>query len=140
MRVIEQRGMLESQRTTVEVVATMHGAAKQAQENLKAVNIDKLDKVLDEINEANDQMRQINETLGQPMGMDVDEDELLGELEELEATEMDKELLTPAPVPVTKVGEGAAALPSVPAAKARPAAAKTQEELELEQLQAEMAL
>ena len=72
--------------------------------------------------------------------MDVDEDELLGELEELEATEMDKELLTPAPVPVTKVGEGAAALPSVPAAKARPAAAKTQEERELEQLQAEMAL
>jgi hypothetical protein len=34
---------------------------------------------------------------------DVDEDELAAELEELEASELDKELLEPAPVPVTKV-------------------------------------
>ena len=94
--------------------------------------------ILDDINETNDQMRQLNEVFANPLGAgtDLDEDDLLNELQELEASELEKELLEPAPVPTTKV----------PAAK-RPtaiAAAKTKvksdEELELEALQAEMAL
>uniref|UniRef100_A0A7S0RIY0 Uncharacterized protein n=1 Tax=Chlamydomonas leiostraca TaxID=1034604 RepID=A0A7S0RIY0_9CHLO len=142
MRVIEQRTMLEGQRTTVEVVSTMHTAAMTAKDNMKAMKIENVDKVLDEINETTDQMRQIQEVFAAPTGLaaDLDEDELLGELEELEATEMDKELLAPAPVPTTKVPGAAVAdrpLPSVPQKKV---AAKTQEELELEALQAEMAL
>lgn len=139
MRVIEQRTMLEGQRTTVEVVSTMHQAAMTAKDNMKAMKIENVDKVLDEINETTDQMRQIQEVFANPTGLaaDLDEDELLGELEELEETELDKELLAPAAVPTTKVP--ADKLPSVPQKqKAQPA--KTQEELELEALQAEMAL
>lgn len=140
MRVIEQRTMLEGQRTTVEVVATMHQAAMTAKDNMKEMKIEKVDQVLDEITETTDQMRQLQEVFANPTGLaaDLDEDELLGELEELEATEMDKELLAPAPVPVTKVpGAAERPLPSVPQKKVP---AKTQEELELEALQAEMAL
>lgn len=77
-----------------------------AKDNMKATNVENVDKVLDEINETTDQMKQIQEAFAQPTGLagDMDEDELLGELEELEATELDKELLQPAPVPVSKVG------------------------------------
>ena len=61
MRVIEQRTMIEGQRTTVDVLSTMHQAAKTAQDNMKTMKIENVDKVLDEINETTDQMRQINE-------------------------------------------------------------------------------
>ncbi|GLC47312.1 hypothetical protein PLESTB_001218000 [Pleodorina starrii] len=144
MRVNEQRMMLEGQRTTTEVVSTMHTAAKAAKENMRAMNVENVDKVVDEINETTDQMRQLNEVFANPLGLgtDLDEDELMGELEELEASELDKELLEPAPVPVGKVPAAAAAagqkMPSVP--QKQKTAAKTQEELELEALQAEMAL
>lgn len=138
MRVLEQRNMLEGQRATVEVVSTMHQAALTAKQNMKAMNIDKVDEVLDDINETNEQMQQINEVFAMPTGIGagLDEDELLGELEELEATQLDEELLEPAPVPATKVP--GAALPSAPANKVQ--SNKTPEELELEALQAEMAM
>mmetsp|Transcript_11226 Transcript_11226/g.20328 ORF Transcript_11226/g.20328 Transcript_11226/m.20328 type:complete len:234 (-) Transcript_11226:457-1158(-) len=141
MRVAEQRMMLEGQRTTVEVVSNMHAAALTAKDNMKVMKIESVDRVIDEINETNDQMRQLNEVFANPLGAgnDLDEDELLGELEELEAEEIDRELLEPAVVPISKTP----ALPSVPAkmpAKTTAAPAKTDEELELEKLQAEMAL
>lgn len=144
MRVNEQRMMLEGQRTTVDVVSSMHTAALAAKDNMKAMKIENVDKVVDEINETTDQMRQLNEVFAAPLGLgnDIDDDELMGELEELEASELDKELLEPAPVPTTKVPAAAASasdkMPSVPQ-KQKPAA-KTAEELELEALQAEMQL
>lgn len=143
MRVNEQRMMLEGQRNTVEVVSTMHAAALTAKDNMKAMKIENVDKVLDEINETTDQMRQLNEVFANPLGLgtDLDDDELMGELEELEASELDKELLEPAPVPTAKVPGATATekLPSVPQ-KQKQQPAKTKEEEELEQLQAEMGL
>jgi hypothetical protein len=144
MRVIEQRGMLEGQRTTVEVVSSLHAGTTAMKENMKAMKIENVDKVLDDINDTADKMRQIQDVFANPIGAaaELDEDDLLGELEELEQTQLDEELLQPAPVPTTKVPGAAEKLPSVPqgqkAQKAQPA--KTQEELELEALQAEMAL
>lgn len=135
MRVIEQRSMLEGQRTAVEVVSTMHSAAMTAKKNMQEMKIDDVDKVLDEINETTDQMKQIQDAFANPTGFaaDLDDDELLGELEEMEATELDKELLEPAPVPTTKV-PGHERLPSVPT-KQKQQPAKTKEEEELEALQ-----
>ena len=69
-------------------------------------------------------------------------------MQELEAEDLDSQLLDPAPVPATRVparAQPAAAgerYPAVPAQSARPAARpkqKTPEELELEALEAEMA-
>jgi hypothetical protein len=143
MRVSEQRLMLENQRANTDVLAAMQQAAAAANANMKESKIENVDKILDEIQESNDQLRQVQEALAAPLGVaaDLDEDELLGELEDLEAEELDKQLMEPAQVPATKLPQAAAALPSVPATKV-PAAqkAKTPEELELEALQAEMAL
>lgn len=138
MRVSEQRMMLEGQRTTTEVVSSMHTAALAAKENMRDMKVENVDKVVDEINETTEQMRQLNELFAAPLGLgaNLDEEELLNELEELEASELDKELLQPAPVPVTTPAQK---LPSVPQTQ-KQTAAKTQEELELEALQAEMAL
>ena len=66
----------------VEAVSTMHVASKVAQSNLKTMNIDRVDQVMDEINETNEQMQAINQALGQPTGLGagIDEDELLNEV------------------------------------------------------------
>lgn len=47
------------------------------------MKIDQVDQVLDDINEANDQMKQIQDALAMPTGLgaEMDEDDLLQELE-----------------------------------------------------------
>ena len=142
LRVSEQQMMLENQRTVVETVDAMRTAATASKRVMTEMKIDDVDKVLDSINEQTEDMRQIQDALGNPIGaaMDLDEDELLGELEELEASELDEQLLEPAAVSAgpARIPQAAAALPAAPAR--RPAApAKTPEELELEELQAELA-
>jgi len=145
MRIMEQKSMLEGQATTVDVLKVMKNAAKIQTDQIKQMNVGEVDKVMDDINEANQQMSQIHDAMGQPMGtgFDIDEDELLGELEEMAAADMDKELLAPAQVPTTKVPAAAAAashqaMPTAPVNKPKPVVAKTQDELDLEELQAEM--
>jgi len=137
LRVNEQKIMLENQRTTIETVSALKTSADTSKATMKEMKIEKVDQIFDDINEQNDQMREIQEALGQSVGpaADMDEDELLAELEEMEAEQLDSELMEPA-VPTKKVDAG---LPSVPTGKVQ-APAKTPEELELEQLQAEMAL
>lgn len=148
LRVNEQQMMLENQRTTVETVSALRNAAQASKQTMSEMKINDVDSVLDEINEQTDQMQQIQDAMAQPIGAaaDLDEDELLGELEELESQQLDSELLAPAPaptakVPAAKVAATAAreeALPAVP--KAKPAkAAMTAEEAELAALEAEMA-
>lgn len=148
LRINEQQMMLENQRTTVETVLALKTGADASKSTMKEMKIDDVDRVLEDINEQNDQMRQIQDAMGAPIGAaaELDEDELLEELEELEASELDRELLQPAPVPASRMAEPFASeledlMPSVPGQ--RPAAApkqKTPEELELEALQAELAL
>eukprot|EP00798_Chlamydomonas_sp_ICE-L_P003759 gene3759-13819_t len=79
-------------------------------------------------------MRQIHDVLGGATGLD--DDELMKEFEEMEAAQLDEELLAPAPVPTAQVPH--APMPSVPTGMVAPKR-KTQEELELEALEAEMA-
>jgi len=138
-RVLEQRNMLEEQQTTLGVLSSMQEAAKAQKKTMQEMKIDSIDNTLEEISEVGEQMRQINEAIGQPVGVfaDMDQDDLEAELADLEAEELDNQLLEPAPVPATKVQAAAEqALPSVPQTKP----AKTKEELELEALEAEMAL
>ena len=49
---------------------------------MQDLNIDDVDKTMDEISEAQDQMQQMNDVLSQPIGTaaDLDEDELAAEL------------------------------------------------------------
>ena len=143
-RVMEQRSMLEEQQTTLGVVSAMAQAAKAQKRTMQEMKIENIDATLEEIQDLGDQMRQINEAVAQPVGMfnDIDEGELEGELAQLEAEELDSELLAPAPVPAGKAAAAPArgeALPAAPTGAAKPKQ-KTREELELEALEAEMAL
>lgn len=125
LRVGEQQLMLENQRTVVETVDAMRTAAHASKRVMTEMKIEDVDKVLDSINDQTEDMRQIQDALGAPIGAagDVDEDELMEELEELEASQLDDQLLEPAPVPVTRVPatpQHAQALPARPT----PAAAR----------------
>jgi hypothetical protein len=149
-RITEQQGMLEDQRIQITHLAAMRNATQASKQTMQELDIGSVDKVLDEINEQSDQMAQIQDAMAQPIGgaAQIDEDDLLAELEELDAQELDNQLLEPAPVPSSQVpsrvpaqaqGHASQALPNVPARRAPAAPQKTAEELELEQLEAEMA-
>ncbi|KAA3457844.1 vacuolar protein sorting-associated protein 32-like protein 2 [Gossypium australe] len=102
------------------------------------LNIDDVDKTMDEINEQTENMKQIQEALSTPIGAaaDFDEDELEAELEELEGAELEEQLLQPATTaPAAPIHVPAGRQPARPIPQKR-----TAEEDELAALQAEMAL
>eukprot|EP00475_Leptophrys_vorax_P033478 TRINITY_DN5263_c0_g1_i1.p1 TRINITY_DN5263_c0_g1~~TRINITY_DN5263_c0_g1_i1.p1 ORF type:complete len:218 (-),score=50.77 TRINITY_DN5263_c0_g1_i1:563-1216(-) len=136
-RLQDQEVNLEGASVTVEMMSAMKESAQAIQGVQKKMNIDDVDKTLDEINEQSENMRQIQDALSQPVGIaaDLDEDELLAELEELEALELDEQLLQPATAVPSQP------LPSVPtkAPAARQPAASAEED-ELEKMRAEMAM
>jgi hypothetical protein len=99
---------------------------------------------MEEINDVTDMQREIQDALGTPVGMaaDLDDDELLGELDELEAEDLDDQMMAGvAPAPITAAPAAAApAMPSVPKAAPVAPAAEADEDAELAALEAEMAL
>lgn len=145
LRLHDQMILLEGAKATTETLDALRNGASAMKSMQKAVNIDLLDKTMDDINEHTDHMKQIQDAVSAPIGssFDFDEDELEGELEDLEEAELEEQLLHPATtsLPPSKV-------PSIPAsANARPSRIPTRaqpqstvEEDELAALQAEMAL
>eukprot|EP00250_Pteridium_aquilinum_P034116 c7081_g1_i1 orf=129-785(+) len=138
LRIHDQMILLEGAKATTETVDALRNGAKAMKSMQKAVCIDDVDKTMDDINEQTDHMKQIQDALSAPIGSaaDFDEDELEAELEDLEESELEEQLLQPATsVPPTR-------LPSVPAARpsTRVQPQSTAEEDELAALQAEMAL
>jgi len=116
LRLNEQRLMLENQRATVEVVQSMHNAATAAKQTMQALNVDRVDDLLANIGEQNDEMMAVQEALAQPTVMgDMDDEELAGELEMLQQEVLDEELLKPAPVPASAKADGdVSKLPAAP--------------------------
>ena len=156
LKLEEQVITLEGSKTTAETFSALKSSAGAMKQLHKETNIDEVDRVMDDINEQSEKMRQVQEALGQPVGYsaDLDEDELDAELAELEAEDLEAELgleeeLGPAPVRVAARPAPAAAAavsaPSVPAPAARAPTlpsvpGKSKEDEELEALQAEMEL
>uniref|UniRef100_A0A6U9QDQ4 Uncharacterized protein n=1 Tax=Picocystis salinarum TaxID=88271 RepID=A0A6U9QDQ4_9CHLO len=147
LKLQEQQIMLEGARQTTQVVTSMKEAGKQMKAIQKETNIDDVDKVLDDISDHTDRMREVQDRLSEPTGAlaDLDDMELEAELEQLESEELDKQLMEPQmPAPLARQKEPEDLLPDLPRvpskAPAARAEAKSQEEEELEALQAEMAL
>lgn len=122
LRVLRQKKLLEGQRDNIynqsynmeqiafaaetakdaqTTMAAMKSANKGLKEQMKAVRIDDLDRLQDDMLDFLDYSNEIQETLGRSYGVpdDIDDDELMGELDALEA-DMGME------------GEGAGAVPS----------------------------
>ncbi|WOK95252.1 vacuolar protein-sorting-associated protein [Canna indica] len=138
LRIHDQIILLEGAKATTETVDVLRTGASAMKAMQKAVNIDDVDKTMDEINEQTENMKQIQEALATPVGAaaDFDEDELEAELEELEGAELEEQLLQPSTVaPVSPVHVPASRLPTRPTPQKN-----TAEDDELAALQAEMAM
>ncbi|BAU02965.1 hypothetical protein VIGAN_11256400 [Vigna angularis var. angularis] len=122
--------MLEGATATAETVAALRTGADAMKIVQKATNIDDVDKTMDEISRQTDNMRMIQEAVSSPIGAAscFDEDELEAELEELEADELEEQLL-----------QSGTTVPAVSVQPTRPVMS-TSEVDELTALQAEMAL
>ena len=125
---------LESAAQNAETFKAMN-AGKSAMTNLREdTNIEKVDDLMDEIKEEMEMADEVSNALAQPVDpLLTDEDDLLAELQELEAEDVEEQLLQPArkediSMPAVPSGE----LPSIPNAT------KAEEE-ELKQLEAELA-
>ena len=132
MRMQEQLGNLESSQATFQTVTAMQQAARASKTTMAKLNVENVDKVMEEIQETADQAAEIQQALAVPLGgaAEIDDDDIEAQLADMESAALDEELLAPAALP--DKGE---ALPSVPTTKPR---VKTTED-ELAELAAELA-
>jgi len=107
-----QREALENASTNTEILKTMGFAAKALEGAHKEIgDIDKVQDLMDDIQEQQELANEISEAISNPIGFnqDVDEDDLLAELEGMEQEDMDEQLLN--------IPSAALNLPSVPTAQ-----------------------
>lgn len=132
LRVTEQQQMLEGAQTHIQTVSAMQHAAKAHKATMSEFKVEKVDRIMEEIQDAADQTAEIQQAMSQPLGISagVDEDEIENELAELEAAQLDAELLEPAPVP-SRLPEAREKLelPNVPSMVPAKAAKSTEDEL-----------
>ncbi|XP_077222608.1 vacuolar protein sorting-associated protein 32 homolog 1-like [Tasmannia lanceolata] len=97
LRVHNQIVMLEGVKATTETVDALRTAASAMKTINLSINVDDIDKTMEEMNEHNESMKHMQEVLAGPIGAtaDIDEDELEAELEELEEEELGGQLLQP---------------------------------------------
>lgn len=121
---------LESAAQNAETFKAMEAGSKTMQKIRTEVSIEKADDIMEGIREEMELAQEINNAIAQPVDpLLTDEDELLAELNALEASDLEKELLAP---PTPYLG-----LPTVPDSKL-PSLAKEEED-ELKKLEAELA-
>lgn len=142
--------VIESAKAASEVAAAMALGGAALKSLAKTTSVEQVDRVMDDIHEATDRMAEVQQALAAPVGGEAyDEDELDAELAELEALELDSELLEDAalpaaptrlPVPPARVGASVSGGAGAGASRAAASAGRTPEEEELEALQAEMAM
>ena len=125
---------IQTANITFETLQAMKQGAAAMKTIHKNMNIDKVDKTMDEIRDQMDISHEISEALSsQRLGVQQeDEDELAAELERMQQEDLDTKLLDGGKVPVSKVP-----------VKAAPVVATTEEEdeeAELARLQAEFAM
>ncbi|KAG9443397.1 hypothetical protein H6P81_014737 [Aristolochia fimbriata] len=104
LRVHDQMITLEGTKATKETVDALRMSASTVKSIQLHLDVDKIDKTMEEITEYGEHIKQIQENLAAPIGnaRDIDEDELEAELEELEEAELEEELLHPSvTVPAT---------------------------------------
>lgn len=125
---------LESAAQNAETFKAMN-AGKNAMSNIREdTNIEKVDDLMDEIKEEMEMADEISNALAQPVDpLLTDEDDLLAELQELEAEDVEEQLMQPAK-------QQEMTLPEVPSSQLPviPNATK-EEEAELKALEAELA-
>jgi charged multivesicular body protein 4 len=125
---------LESAAQNAETFKAMEAGSKTMKKIRTDVGIEKVDDIMDDIKAEMEMANEINEAIAQPVDpLLTDEDELLEELNALEAMDLEAELLAP---PSSSKMSGFS-LPTVPDAKL-PVLAREEED-DLKKLEAELA-
>jgi len=129
-----QREALQNARANADILKTMQSGAKAMKTVHKDLDLDKVEDVMDEIEDQQQIAGEISDAISRPIagyGMEHDEDDLLAELEEMEQEGLDEQLLDVGNTPEIS-------LPSVPTHQtpAVPQKTTTQEEDELAELEA----
>lgn len=90
-----QREALEGAQSNANILENMNIAAKAMKSASNGMSVDKVDEMMDDIQEASDVANEISDAISRPMGFqsEIDDDDLLAELEELEQEELDSEML-----------------------------------------------
>ena len=121
---------LESAAQNAETFKAMEAGSKTMKKIRQDVGIEKVDDIMDEIKEEMEMANEINNAIAAPVDpFMADEDELLAELNALEAQDLEAELLAPP--------TGSLSLPAVPNSKLP--SLNRKEEDDLKQLEAELA-
>jgi len=111
MTIESQVMTLEGANVSLEALTAMKMGAASMKSIHNDISIDRVDDTMDEIREQMDIANEINDAISSPLGGEMmDDDELLGELEELEQESLDEQLLQVNKTP-------AQTLPSVPNGK-----------------------
>ena len=134
----QQKFALESSATTAMAMEGMRTTASALK--AQALDTDVVEEVMEDLNEQMQNGQEVQDLLGTAIGGDtVDDDEVLGELDDLEAEVMEEEMMSGvnakeqiAQEPVPQV------MPEVPTAV--PTAEMAEEEAALAQLEAEMGM
>ena len=139
LKLQEQVIMLEGSKATSETYGALRSGADAMRRMVKETKIEDVDATMDAISDQTEQMRQVQEALGQPVGFaaELDEDELEEELAELDALDVEDKLLDSE---LARELEEEPAMPSVPLPSVPAPTIAADEEAELKALQAEMEL
>eukprot|EP00494_Astrolonche_serrata_P029269 UN29536 len=84
---------LEETQMNKTVIEGMKAGSEAMKAVSTTVNVEDVDELIDDIQEQQDTNTEINEALSQQIGMDMDEDDLLDELNELEELEAEEQLI-----------------------------------------------
>lgn len=133
---LEQQIMaLEQGHSNQQVFSAMSTGAKALQQINHAADIDKIEETMDDITEAMQQADELSNAISAPIGGVIDNDELEGELEELESEMADEALLSLDDVPTRTVSKPAEQQYSMPSVPTKPVKKISPEEEELKMLQ-----
>jgi charged multivesicular body protein 4A/B len=126
---------LESAAQNAETFKAMEAGSKTMKKIRQDVGIEKVDDIMDEIKEEMEMAAEINNAIAAPVDpFMTDDEELLAELNALEAQDLEAELLAP---PMGALKNDSLSLPTVPNSKLP--SLNRKEEDDLKQLEAELA-
>eukprot|EP00736_Rhodelphis_marinus_P005968 Rmarinus@m.16459 len=126
---------LEEMHSNIGVFQAMQQGNQAMKSTMRQLNVDNVDKVMDELHDNFDRAQEVTDVLAQPVGeVDIDDDDIMAELAELEGEIIDEQMLQ-TPVPSVKVPDASreadilGEAPAVPTHVPEPATANEEDEL-----------
>jgi charged multivesicular body protein 4 len=136
----KQINAIETANINRETLSAMQSAAKAMEAIHHNLTVEKVDATMDKLRDQNELSNEVmNAIVSNPLGPEIDEDELEAELEQLQQEKLDEQILSTGNVPVADAVHRMPTAAGREPAKKAPAPVDDEEE-ELRRLEAEMAM